>query len=87
MICRMRPAHWKKYRDSRGEAGIVSFQYNHDSIQIRFKRGGIYEYRADKIGAGNLKKMKELADSGIGLTTFINTHPEVKNGYSHRRES
>jgi hypothetical protein len=28
--------------------------------------------------------MKRLADSDDGLTTFINTHPAVKKGYSGR---
>lgn len=78
---------WKKYRDSKGEAGIISYQYDRGSMRIQFKRGGIYEYRAEKIGPRNLSKMKEFADSGVGLTTFINTHPEVKDGYSDRWES
>ena len=48
---------------------------------LQFVGGKVYEYTAGSVGPTNLKTMKRLADDGEGLTTFINTHPEVKDGY------
>ena len=70
------------YKDINGDSGVLGYEYGEDWIRIQFKGGGIYEYRASNIGVGNLSIMKQLADSGDGLNAFINTNPEVKNGYS-----
>ncbi len=71
----------KPYRHPDGEAGVVAYDYGGDWIKLQFAGGRIYEYTERSIGAGNLRAMKRLADSGRGLTTFVNTHPRVKNGY------
>jgi hypothetical protein len=51
---------------------------------VKFAHGLTYKYTASKVGVGELETMKRLADSGEGLTTFINQNPAVKNGYSRR---
>jgi hypothetical protein len=70
------------YRNHSGEAGVIAYEYGEDWIRLRFIRGSSYTYSAAHIGKANVIKMKKLADAGKGLTTFINRHPEVKNGYS-----
>ena len=72
----------KPYRNRSGDAGIVAYDYGRDWIQLQFAGGKIYEYTASGVGAVNVKKMMQLADSGDGLTTFVNTHPRIKDGYS-----
>lgn len=72
----------KPYVNRGGDAGIVAYDYGVDWIHLQFVGGKVYEYTAGLIGAENLETMKQLADAGDGLTTFVNTHPEVKNGYS-----
>lgn len=72
----------KRYRNRSSDAGVVAYDYGHDWIDLRFEGGRIYRYTAKTIGGVNLATMKTLADSGDGLTTFVNTHPEVKNGFS-----
>jgi hypothetical protein len=74
----------KSYRDVDGDSGVSAYEYGNDWIRVQFKHGGIYEYRASSIGAAHLSTMKRLADSGAGLTTYINTNPEVKMGYSQK---
>ncbi len=72
----------KAYRDTDGDSGIVAYDYGDDWISVRFSTGKVYTYHASKIGAGHLSAMKSLADSGNGLNAYINTHREVKFGYS-----
>lgn len=74
----------KRYGNRSGDAGVRAYDYGPDWILIQFARDQdeAYEYRRAQIGAANFREMKRLADSGDGLTTFINTHPEVKTGYS-----
>ncbi|ACB77153.1 hypothetical protein [Opitutus terrae] len=71
----------KRYRNAVGDSGVVAYDYGTDWIRLQFSRGKPYTYRAAKIGRANLETMKRLADAGDGLTTFINTHPKVRNGY------
>jgi hypothetical protein len=72
----------KPYRNRNRDAGVVAYDYGPDWIRLQFSRGETYEYLAKDIGRTNLKTMKHLADSGDGLTTFINTTPTVRDGYS-----
>lgn len=70
------------YLNRSGKAGIVAYDSGSDWIRLQFVDGKTYKYAADKIGASNLETMKRLAVSGEGLTTFVNSHSQVKNGYS-----
>ena len=74
----------KPYRDINGDSGISAYEYGEDWIRVQFKYGGTYEYRASAIGSHHLNAMKRLADLGDGLHAYINTHPEVKKGYSSK---
>jgi len=72
----------KPYRNLRGDSGVSAYEYGPDWIRVQFRHGEIYEYRRDRVGAAQLAEMKRLADAHHGLTTFINTHPAVKQGYT-----
>jgi hypothetical protein len=72
----------KGYGDNNGDSGILAYEYGDDWIRVQFKHGGTYVYQASDIGSAHLNMMKRLADSGTGLTTYINMHPEVRDGYS-----
>jgi hypothetical protein len=74
----------KTYRDMNGDSGISAYDYGNDWIIVQFKFGGTYEYRASGIGETHLDTMKRLADAGNGLNAYINTHAEVKSGYSSK---
>lgn len=71
----------KPYRDINGDSGIAAYEYGQDFIQVQFKPGKVYEYRASRIGSTHINNMKRLADSGDGLNAYINSHPEVRTGY------
>lgn len=74
----------KAYRDINGDSGISAYDYGDDWITVQFKHGGTYQYRASGIGSNHLNTMKHLADAGDGLNAYINTHPEIKSGYSSK---
>ena len=76
----------KAYRNLNGDAGVAAYEQGPGWIRIRFHRGGTYRYTSDRVGPRNLKAMKRLAEEGRGLTTFINQHPEVKDGYAGHLE-
>jgi hypothetical protein len=72
----------KPYGNRSGDSGVIAYEYGSNWLRVQFVSGDTYKYTVSGIGAVNLEAMKRLADSGDGLTTFINTHPDVKNGYS-----
>jgi hypothetical protein len=74
----------KPYRDIHGDSGVSAYEYGDDWIRVQFKHGHTYEYRASRIGLLHLSTMKRLADSGSGLSTYISTNSDVKNGYSDK---
>ncbi|MBT3068242.1 hypothetical protein [Rhodoferax sp. U11-2br] len=74
----------KAYKDINGDSGVSAYEYGDDWIRVQFKYGGTYEYRSATIGSAHLSTMKRLADSGDGLNAYINTHPDVKKGYSSK---
>ena len=74
----------KIYTDRNGDSGISAYEYGEDWIRVQFKHGGTYEYRSSGVGASHIDTMKNLADSGDGLNSYINQNPVVKKGYSSK---
>lgn len=74
----------KPYRDIHGDSGIAAYACGGDWIDIQFKGGNAYRYRAADVGSASVRTMKRLAATGDGLNTYINTHPKVKDGYSEK---
>ncbi len=63
-----------RYTSTDRDTGVVAFQYDNDSITIKFKDGSVYLYTAKITGAAAIADMKALANKGVGLTTYINQH-------------
>jgi hypothetical protein len=74
----------KTYKDMGGDSGVIAYDYGDNWMRIQFRHGGTYEYLSSVIGTMHLSEMKRLADSGDGLGTYINTHPDVKKGFSSK---
>ncbi len=55
-------------------SGIDAYEYGDSWIRVRFKNGGVYEYSSPPILSHHLAKMKEYADSQVGLCTYISTN-------------
>lgn len=63
--------------------GVVRYELGPDSIDVEFTSGWVYHFSYQKPGPLRVERMKELAESGHGLSTFINKH--VKNRFESRR--
>jgi len=74
----------KSYRDMKGDSGISAYESGDGWIDVQFKGGHTYRYRAVDIGSASVRTMQRLAEAGDGLNTYINTHPAVKEGFSDR---
>jgi hypothetical protein len=65
-----------------GDSGITFYEIGEDFIKIWFKdKTEPYTYSNSGINELHINTMKTLAITGKGLATYINQHPEVKNGY------
>lgn len=72
----------KPYKNLGGNSSIVAYDYDTAAIYVQFKGGTVYKYTAEKVGEANFQKMKQLADAGQGLCSFINRNEQVRNGYA-----
>ncbi|HEX6163513.1 MAG TPA: hypothetical protein VFZ31_09115 [Vicinamibacterales bacterium] len=63
--------------------GVLAYEIQPDAIDVEFTSGWIYHFSYQKPGALRVERMKELAESGHGLSTFISKH--VKNRFESRR--
>lgn len=72
----------KKYRNSSGRSGVLAFEAGADHIIIKFTSGDTYLYSYKIPGKVHVEKMKELANKGEGLATYINQH--VRERYDSR---
>ena len=63
--------------------GVQAYEIGPESIDIEFGSGWVYRISYHKPGPNRVEHMKQLAESGQGLTTFINKH--VRNRFESRR--
>ncbi|MCK9183133.1 MAG: hypothetical protein M0P13_09695 [Fibrobacteraceae bacterium] len=61
----------QRYKNLNGDSNISSFELGNDSITIQFKEGSIYVYTYESAGMSNVETMKQFAQSGSGLNSFI----------------
>ena len=71
-----------KYKNLSGESGIIAYEIGSDFIRIQFADKEIYLYTENSTGAAHIAKMKELAEKGRGLNTYINQH--VRGNYEKK---
>ena len=63
--------------------GVVGYELGPDSIDVEMTSGWVYRFSYEKPGATRVERMKALAESGHGLSTFINRY--VRNRFESRR--
>ena len=69
--------------NNKKKPGVRGYEIGPDSIDVEFSSGWIYHFSYQKPGAPRVERMKQLAESGHGLSTFISKH--VKNRFESRR--
>lgn len=64
----------KKYGGFSGGQGVTGYEEKPDRIIIKFQDGSLYTYSYRSAGIEHVEKMKDLAEAGRGLTTYINKY-------------
>jgi hypothetical protein len=69
----------ERYKNLGGDSGVFAFETGADFIKIKFKTSPIiYVYTNMKTGLHHVEAMKQLAERGAGLQTYINQHKTMK---------
>ena len=68
----------KKYKNLSGKSEVAMYEVAKDSITIGFTSCSTYIYSNQSAGSGNVSKMKSLALTGKGLSTYINANVKDK---------
>ena len=61
----------KRYRNLGGDSGIFAYEDGEDFIRVQFLDGSIYLYDYTCPGPDDVERMKQLAEKGQGLNSFI----------------
>ena len=64
------------------ETGVVAYHIDDNSITVQLQDGSFYLYDDKKPGSDHVNKMKSLAKTGIGLSTYISKF--VKESYKRK---
>lgn len=72
-----------QYGGNKKKHGVQGYEIGPESIDVEFSSGWIYHFNHQKPGPQRVERMKQLAESGHGLSTFISKH--VKNRFASRR--
>jgi hypothetical protein len=61
----------KRYKNLEGNSGVSGYEAGEDRIAIEFGYDTVYLYTYKSAGKRIIEKMKQLAESGKGLSTYI----------------
>ena len=75
----MRKMSMKKYKNKEGNSGVTAYEAGIDNIKIEFGHDAVYLYTYASAGKRIIDRMKELAEEGKGLSTYISQ--KVKDKY------
>lgn len=72
----------ERYKNLGGNSGIIMFEISDDGIVVQFKDGGTYLYNHTAPGKDSVNHMKSLAQTGMGLNSYISS--VVKKNYAKK---
>ena len=67
------------YQNLEGHSGVTAYEIKPDSIAVEFNHDAVYLYTYKSAGKKVIEKMKLLAKTGRGLSTFISQ--EVRDNF------
>lgn len=70
------------YNSIHGNSGVKNYEIIPQGIALEFEDGAIYVYTDQKTGKRRIQKLKQLAQKGLGLATFINK--EVRDQFAEK---
>lgn len=74
----------KSYLNRSRKSNVEAYEIGAAYIKVTFNSGSIrnYLYTYDSTGQENVEKMKQLAESGLGLNSFISK--TIRNRYKRK---
>ena len=73
----------KAYKNLSGDSGVTHYEIGNDYILVKFKgKTTKYKYSNLITGSTHVETMKQLAENGLGLCTYITANSWVKNHYT-----
>ena len=72
----------QRYRNLSGHSGVRAYSLLADAIDVEFAGGAVYRYDYANTGRVEVEVMKQLAQAGEGLSTFISQ--QVGNHYAEK---
>lgn len=72
----------ERYANASGNSGIIAYEIGENFILVQFQGGAIYKYTYSSTGQQAIENMKNLANQGSGLNSYISRF--VKSAYSRR---
>lgn len=73
----------ERYGNSHGGSGVTHYEIGPDCIDIQFVNGEAYRYDYTNPGQLHVHRMKQLAVSGTGLSTYISQI--VRDNYAFKK--
>jgi hypothetical protein len=73
---------WQHYANLGGNSSVHAYEIGDDYVRVRFTDGSIYLYTYASAGESNIERMKEVANAGKGLGSFIMHN--VKHAYESK---
>jgi hypothetical protein len=61
----------KEYKNVHGSSSVLAYEYGNDWIQVKFESGTTCKYTYKNSGRFNVEAMKQCADNGKGLSSYI----------------
>lgn len=62
-----------RYRNLGGNSNVSAYRIDPSQITVSFNGGGTYVYTYSSAGVAKIETMKQLANQGRGLNSFIVT--------------
>ncbi|HEY0029256.1 MAG TPA: hypothetical protein VGC65_00745 [Bacteroidia bacterium] len=66
------------YKKTNSDSGVYAYEIKPEAIVVQFNDGKTYLYTYQSAGRKYIEEMKRLAETGKGLTTFINKNVKKK---------
>lgn len=61
----------ERYANNGGDSNVVAYEIEQSSIKVQFGDGSMYLYTNQSTGVENIERMKQLAQAGQGLNSYI----------------
>jgi len=70
------------YKNVEGHSGVTGYEVTTEGIVVEFNHDAVYRYTYKSAGKKTIEKMKRLAKTGRGLSTYISQ--SVRERFEHK---